>query len=41
MPTLTTDGRALEKVVIALLGSIARRASMVVAGFAAMEDSSC
>jgi hypothetical protein len=41
MPTLTTDGRALEKVVIALTGSIARGASMVVAGFMTMEDFSC
>jgi hypothetical protein len=40
-PTLPADQRALEKVVIALLGSIAHRASMVVGGFAAMEDFSC
>ncbi len=40
-PTLTTDGRALEKVVVALMGGITRRATMVVAGFSAIEDFAC
>ena len=40
-PLLTTDGRALEKMVVALVGGIACGASMVVAGFLAMEDFSC
>jgi hypothetical protein len=40
-PSLTTDGRALEKVVVALMGGIARGASMVIAVFSAMEDFSC
>ena len=38
---MTTDGRALEKVVVALMGGITRRATMVVAGFSAIEDFSC
>jgi hypothetical protein len=41
MPTLTADGGALEKVMTALVGRIARRASVFVAGLAAVESFSC
>jgi hypothetical protein len=40
-PTLTADRGALEKVVIALMGCVVRRAPVVVAGFSAVEGFSC
>jgi hypothetical protein len=40
-PSLMTDGGALEKVVVALVGGISREASMVIEVFSAMEDFSC
>mgnify|MGYP002810159652 CR=1 FL=1 len=40
-PSFTSDGRAFDRMVVALVGGIACGASMVVAGFSAMEDFSC
>jgi hypothetical protein len=38
---LATDGGALKEMVVALLGRVTGRASIVVAGFAAMQSFSC
>jgi hypothetical protein len=40
-PALTADGGALEKVVVALLGRIARGASVVIRGLTAVKSFSC